>query len=100
MRKAKLKIHFNKNYRFLWIPYFIKRDLMWKDKFETPRCEHVPYFMFEWLWFSIYGHWEDDQYWTQWLWINKYHNGDIDVAKEEWGWTDMKTGKSTWKEYK
>lgn len=99
MRKPKLTIRYNKNYRFLIIPHFIKRKLIWKDKFETPRCEIAPYFMFEWLWFSVYGYWEDDQYWEQWLWIYKYHDGDEEKAKKEWGWVDMENKESTWIDY-
>lgn len=99
MKKAKFNLQFYKNYKFVWLPYFIKQKLMWKDKFATPRCERIPYFRFEWLWFGIYGEWGEDQYWEQWLWIHKYHGGDEVKAEKEWGWTDMKTKKSSWKHY-
>ena len=99
MKKPKFNLSLYNNYKFVWIPYFIKRKLMWKDKFETPRCEREPYFMFEWLWFGIYGVWGDDQYWEQWLWINEYHNGDVEKAKSEWGWVNRETKESTWIDY-
>ncbi len=98
--KAKFQLKFYKNqYRFNWTPYFIKRKLRWKDKFETPRCETEPYFRFEWLWFGIHGMWGDDQYWEQWLWIYEYNQGDIKKAKESWPWTSMETKESTWVDY-
>ena len=99
MKKPKFSIQKYKNYKFRIIPYFTKEKLMWKDKFNTPRCEREPYFMFEWLWFGIYGVWGDDKYWEQWLWVYKYHDGDAEKAKREWGWVDGDTGESTWKEY-
>lgn len=99
MKKAKFNIQFYINYQFRLLPYFIKEKLMWKDKWQTPRCEREPYFKIEWLWFGIYGVWGDDHYWEQWLWVYKYYDGDVDKAKEEWGWIDSETKKSTWKEY-
>lgn len=73
---------------------------MWKDKFETPRCECPPHFIFEWLWFSVYGYWEDDQYWEQWLWIHKYHDGDEEKAKKEWPWIQaVNKPLTTWIDY-
>jgi hypothetical protein len=72
---------------------------MWKDKFNTPRCELSPSFRLEWLWFGIYGVWGDDQYWEQWLWIHEYNDGNVEKAKETWGWVDWETKESTWIDY-
>ena len=96
MKKAKFYISFKKNYRFCFKPYLNKNKLLWKDKFDSPRCEREPQFRFEWLWFSIYGVWGDDHYWEQWLWLNTYCDGDYEKAKETWGWVDYDTKKSTW----
>lgn len=98
MKKAKFKIWFYRQSIFFWLPKLSIQKLRWKDKFGTPRCEHVPDLRFEWFWFVVYGAWGDDDYWEQWLWLNKYCDGDYERAKKEWGWTDM-NGKSTWIDY-
>lgn len=99
MRKPRWKYTWYKNYRFLWIPGFRKNELLWKDKFESPRCELPPQYKIEWLWFGFHAICEEDEYWEQWLWIHKYNNGDILKAKETWGWIDMNTKKSSWKDF-
>ncbi len=99
MKKAEFRLQFYKNYKFNWIPYFLRMKLVWKDKFDSPRCEIVPFFRIEWMWFGVRGTWGDDQYWEQWLWIYKYHNGNYEEAKQDWGWVDMTTRKSTWIDY-
>lgn len=99
MKKAKFKLQFFKNYRFLWLPQFWKTKLRWKDKFETPRCEMEPSFKLEWLWFGIYGSWGDDEYWEQWLWFKYYSNENYEAAKETWPWIDSETRKSSWIDY-
>jgi hypothetical protein len=100
MRNPKLSIRFFRSYRFLFLPEFTKNRLRWKDKFETPRCETPPSFRISWLWWGLYGIWEDDDYWEQWLWINEYNNGNEEEARKTWHWIDGMTKESTWKEYK
>ena len=99
MKKAKFFLEINKNYKFLFIPQFIKRKLMWKDKFGIPNCEREPYFLFEWLWISIYGVWGECDYWEQWLWTYKYNDGDVLKAKNTWMWHDIDGKISTWIDY-
>lgn len=99
MKKPKWRFQFYKGYQFRWRVYFHKNKLMWKDKFETPRCEREPSFTFEWLWFGIYGSQGDDDFWEQWLWVYEYYHGDYQKAKEEWPWVDCFTKKSTWIDY-
>lgn len=99
MRKPKKKIYVENNYYFRWKPHLSKSKLRWKDKFGTPSIETSPYFIFEWLWFSISCFWEDADYWEQHLWIHKYHDGNEPKAIKEWGWTNFE-GESTWEEYK
>ncbi len=100
MRKPKWSYRFYKNYRFQWIPnlYRVKK-VLWKDKFESPRCEREPQFRIEWLWFGLFGIQEDDQYWEQWLWVHVYCDGNIEKAEQTWGWIDMDTKESTWVNY-
>ena len=77
----------------IWI---YKRELLWKDKFETPRIEFIPYFsirFFKWEFTVLYG---TDSYWEQVLWYLKYCNKDIKKAEETWGWIDCTTNKSSW----
>jgi len=99
MKKAKWIFQFYITHYFKLIPSFHKNKLLWKDKFESPRCELIPQFKIEWLWFGFYGGQGNDEYWEQWLWLYKYCNGNIEKAKETWGWTDYYTHKSTWIDY-
>lgn len=88
MKKPKFHLDIYRNrYFFEWVPFFIQRKMMWKDKHGFPRCVYVPYFHFEWLWFVVHGYWGDEQYWEQWLWIHKYHKGnEEEEAKKKWMW--------------
>jgi len=97
LEKPKITPYFYKNYKFRFLPYFIKQKLRWKDKWSTPRCESEPFFKFEWLWFGIEVVWGSDNYWEEWLWIYKYNDGNYEKAKQDWGWT--RDGKSTWIDY-
>lgn len=107
----------------LWCsrPSFIQimtEDVMWKDKYNTPRYENPPY-----IWIHIYKlnlvwYWDldnalklnptnyIDDYWEQALWYlyyasyNRKKRGydelDINKAKETWPWTTIETNKTTW----
>lgn len=85
------------------------RDVMWKDKYNTPRYEVPPY-----IWIHIYKlnlvwYWDlspnlylenpdnlVDDYWEQVLWYLFYSNKSIEKAKETWPITWSETGISTW----
>lgn len=91
------------------------KDLMWKDKWHTPRFETSPIIAFIiwkyticWTW-ELYSHLSGyiDDYWEQALWYLYYYKNnsqgrldapDIKAAKKNWQWTDVETGKSTWKD--
>lgn len=94
MKKAKKYYQWYINYKFNWIPQIIKTKLLWKDKFETPRCEHEPSLRIEWLWWGFYYSEGTNKYWEQWLWLNKYKK-----TKEEWPWINYETKKSSWIEF-
>lgn len=87
-------------------------DVLWKDKYDTPRFEEVPFikitlfskFVFLIYWTVKEG--QNDEYWEQVLWYLYYNNTvsqglikvpDLETAKESWPWTDMRTNKTTWK---
>ena len=96
-KKPKWKVRFYKNRRFVLIPEKWRvRELLWKDKFGTPRCEVPPYIRIEWLWFGFHAIQGNDEQWEQWLWVHMYHDGNVDRAKKEWCWIDGQTKKSTW----
>ena len=96
-KKPKWKVRFYKNRRFVLIPEKWRvRELLWKDKFGTPRCEVPPYIRIEWLWFGFHAIQGNDEQWEQWLWVHMYHDGNVDRAKKEWEWIDGQTKKSTW----
>lgn len=83
-----------------WNPNFLitSSDVMWKDKFHSPRFEESPYFLINLFGYSIGYIWkfeDEDEYWEQALWYLYYANGDIDKAKETWPWVNMDK-KSTW----
>lgn len=101
----------------LWVskPNYIQiiiHDVLWKDKYDTPRFECSPYvwihiFKWNWVWYwslPLHQKHGEDEYWEQALWYLYYHKTisqfvidypDIKVAKESWPWQDMK-GNSTW----
>jgi hypothetical protein len=97
MKKPKWTYGFYINYTFRWIPlYYRVKELMWKDKYDTPRCEIEPQVRIEWLWWEFYAVQGNDQYWEQWLWVNKYCDGDYEKGKSTWGWVNGTTKESTW----
>ena len=98
MRKPKWTLKFYKTYGFRKFPTYQHHGLLWKDKFESPRCEAVPMYCIEWLRIGFYAYQEDDPFWEQWLWIHRYNDGNEQKAKETWGWKTM-DGKSTWEEF-
>jgi hypothetical protein len=86
-------------------------DLIWKDKFNSPRHEYNPAFniiffkgkyqILIWLKNPITNC--DEEYWEQMLWFLYYYkqyntnSPNITQAREKWLWKDQ-YGKSTWKD--
>ena len=99
IKKPKWKLTIWRLVKFTLKPRFYKGKLLWKDKFETPRCEKVPTIEIEWFWWHFYWYQGGDTFWEQWLWVTKYCDNDIDKAEKTWGWYDMTTKKSTWKSF-
>jgi hypothetical protein len=99
MKKAKIFYGVYKNYCFNWKPIIMTNRLLWKEKWGTPRCEIIPQFRFDWLWFGFYISVGDDQYWEQWLWWKKYSDSDIIKAEKTWPWVNLETKKPSWKKY-
>lgn len=71
-------------------------DIIWKDKYNTPRFEYPPTINIVFLrryqlliWMK-----QDEDYWEQLLWYLYYSNSNLEESKETWPW--MKDGKSTW----
>jgi hypothetical protein len=80
---------------------YVKYELFWKDKFDSPRHEFNPSFqilLFNWQfciwWCAPDG--DDDKYYEMILWYLLYSDKDINKAKETWGWVNYDTKKSTW----
>jgi hypothetical protein len=97
-KKPKISFNFYRTY-FSWKPHFTyNRTLIWKDKFNSPRCELEPFIRFEFLIFGFLIIQGDYTSWEQWLWVHKYNGGDVDQAKETWPWRNVKTKLSTWKD--
>lgn len=110
----KFKISIFAPYPVLWVskPSFIHiifQDVMWKDKYDTPRYELPPYIWihiwkmnFIWYWDlpnTLEYNKEDltEEYWEQALWYLYYTNTisqglidkpDIKKARESWPWQD------------
>lgn len=109
-------------YPILWVskPSFIHivfSDVMWKNKYDTPRYECAPYIWIHLFNLNFIWYWElpksyyftkydtIDDYWEQALWYlyfyNTYSQGllskpDIIKAKESWPWQDYDTKLSSW----
>lgn len=113
-----LKRHFiygrNISFPFIYCPKIPKvlfrcSDVMWKDKFDTPRYEGPPYIWIHLFGFNLIWYWDlgkdTDDYWEQALWYLYYYNTysqglldkpDINKAKESWPWEDYYTRQSSW----
>lgn len=90
--------------------HIISSDVMWKDKYDTPRYEVPPYIWihiwkinFIWWWEYSDKLGETDNYWEQALWYlfycdeYKMKKPDILAASNYWPWTDYETKITTWK---
>lgn len=98
-KKPKTHVNFY-TIKFSWKPFVeYNRHLIWKDKYNSPRCEVSPFFRLEFMWFGLILVKGDDQSWEQWLWVHKYNDGDEDQARSTWPWRHMYTKTSTWKDY-
>ena len=90
--------------------HIISTDVMWKDKYNTPRYEVPPYIWihiyklnFIWYWdLQPHMRYKTDDYWEQALWYLFYYNEyktkvpDILSAEKYWPWQNYETKKSTW----
>ena len=89
--------------------HIISQDVMWKDKYNTPRYEVPPYiwihiWKINFIWWYEYSNnlGETDDYWEQALWYLFYYDKykmnkpDILSAEKYWPWEDYKNHKSTW----
>lgn len=95
--KWRFSIFKYRNNYILWKPVFRHNILLWKDKYNTPRIERNPNYVFCWLFWQFTLEQGSDEEWEQYLWITKYSNNDINLAKETWGWASPE-GISTWKD--
>lgn len=85
----------------------VVKDVMWKDKYETPRHEDSPYiwihfFKWDFIWYwrlpkDIKGY--DMDYWEQALWYLYYSKADIEYAEKSWPWQNMDETSSWNKNY-
>ena len=81
--------------------YICHCDVVWKDKYSTPRFEFAPQWnliFFNWqiiFWLTTNDPSDEDEYWEQALWMLYYSNNDLEKAKNTWNWEDM-LGNSTW----
>jgi hypothetical protein len=94
------------NYRFFveyGLPFYIhNQELIWKEKYGTPRLEYVPSFHITFFRLQFVIFWgmgtNEDKYYEMILWYLFYSDKDIEKAKNTWPWIDYKTKKSSWVE--
>ncbi len=106
---SKNKLKYDQNYfdvfgyriKFGYPIWLTKRDLGWKDKFNSPRYEFSPLFsifFFKWqfsiVWDAPDG--DNDKYYEMILHYLYYSDKDIKKSKSSWGWVDSETKQSTW----
>lgn len=106
MKKPKWRVNFKllKNSQFDWrFNWFINKKLLWKEKWETPRIEILPKYLFSWLWFQIDIIQGTDTDWEWWLWVTKYSNNNEELAKSTYPWgknfEDKWIRNSPWENY-
>lgn len=83
-----------------------RSTLGWKDKFESPRYEWSPAFLFyffKWQFCIFYTAPKiqgqegcQDNYWEMILWHLYYCDKDIQKSQKEWSWVNLDTKESTW----
>jgi len=92
-----------------WISLWC-RDVIWKDKYDSPRYEFAPQInliFFKWqIFISLHAPSKgsldeslvnDDEYWEQILWTAYYTKSKtLKEAKETYPWTDYDTNQSSW----
>lgn len=96
----KWKFWICKMYPFNIIPLvnksFSLKEPLWKDKYNYPRVEQVPFVEIILFGYSFYFIKGDESYWERHLFIHKYSNGDEQLAIDTWEWVDGVTRVSTW----
>lgn len=108
--KCKFRFSTKDWYPILWVsnPSYIQiycRDVLWKDKDDTPRFENHPCIWIHIFKLNFIWYWEaSEEYWEQALWYLYYNNRisygmlerpNIQRAKQSWPWQDM-NGNNTW----
>lgn len=113
--KLKFKISRKSWYPILWCskPSFIhirSNDVIWKDKWDTPRFENCPHIWIHLFGLNIIWYWtleselDETDYWEQALWYLYYYSNisygklsgpDIQRARESWPWRNL-DGTSNW----
>mgnify|MGYP000205631986 FL=1 len=72
------------------------QEPLWKDKYNSPRVEQVPFIEIILFGYSFYFRKGDEDYWERYLWIHKYNNSNEQLAIDKWCWIDGVTRVSTW----
>lgn len=83
----------------------VTRDVMWKNKFSSPRHEDSPYIWIHLFGYNFLWYWKlpkkmkeyDMDYWEQALWYLYFADSNIEKAKKTWPWADL-SNNSTWNE--
>lgn len=80
---------------------YSKIDIVWKDKFNSPRYEFGPFshlYFFGLIFEKSYSVPVDfeDSYYEQALWYIFYADQDLKKAEKTWMWVDSETECSTW----
>lgn len=80
---------------------FVRNNLGWKDKWNTPRFEwspawHLYFFRWEFSMWYVAPEGDADLYWEMVLWYLHYSDKDIKKAEDTWGWVNSDTKESTW----
>ena len=87
--KWKFYFHYY-SYAFTWFPVIkYHKELLWKDKYETPRVEITP-----WIEVQIFRcsfNWRKDESECEWwLWLHVYNKGNLREALSSWPWKIIK----------
>ena len=92
----KIKFHYGLTWSpILWCskpaPIHIRiNNILWKDKFNTPRFEDPPHIWIHLFGFNLIWYLEaKDQYWEQALYYLYYCNEDIVKTKIYWPWEEI-----------
>lgn len=92
MKKPKWRITFRllKMSQFNWgFKKYINQKLSWKDKYDSPRIEIIPKYLFSFFCFQLDFIQGSEEEWEWYLWVTYYCGGNLEKGIETFPWCEL-----------